>query len=98
RVIAISPPDKDDTYYQDWTLTFTAARGDVVFDRTPLPGEPGGQPWGGYAGLSVRFAENIKEARALTPQGPVEFADGKYRGKAAAMDYTGVLAGREAGI
>jgi hypothetical protein len=28
----------------------------------------------------------------------VEFADGRYRGKAAAMDYTGVFAGREAGV
>jgi hypothetical protein len=98
RVIAISPPDKDNTYYQDWILTFTAAGADVVFDRTPLPGEPGGQPWGGYAGLSVRFAKEIKDAHAITPEGPVEFADGRYRGKAAAMDYTGVFAGREAGV
>jgi hypothetical protein len=98
RVIAVSPPDKDDAYYQDWTLTFTAAGGDVVFDRTPLPDEPGGQPWGGYAGLSVRFAKEIKDARAITPEGPVEFAAGRYRGKAAAMDYTGVFEGREAGV
>jgi type 1 glutamine amidotransferase len=98
RVIEISPPDNGDTYHQDWTMTFTAAEKDVVLDRTPLPGEPGGQPWGGYAGLSVRFAKEIKDARALTPQGPVEFADGKYRGKAAAMDYSGIFEGREAGI
>ena len=98
RVVAVSPPDKDGTYHQDWAMTFTAAGGDVVFERTPLPGEPGGQPWGGYAGLSVRFAKEIKDARAITPQGPVEFADGRYRGKAAAMDYTGVFEGREAGI
>jgi hypothetical protein len=98
RVVAVSPPDKDGTYHQDWAMTFTAAGGDVVFERTPLPGEPGGQPWGGYAGLSVRFAKEIKDARAITPAGPVEFADGRYRGKAPAMDYTGVFAGREAGV
>ena len=98
RVIKISPPDSSGTYYQDWTMTFTAVGKDVVLDRTPLPGEPGGQSWGGYAGLSIRFANEIKDARALTPDGPVEFADGRYRGKAPGMDYTGLFAGREAGI
>jgi type 1 glutamine amidotransferase len=98
RVIEISPPDNGGTYRQDWTMTFTATDKDVDLDRTPLPGEPEGQPWGGYAGLSVRFANEIKDARALTPRGKVEFAEGKYRGKAAAMDYTGVFEGREAGI
>jgi hypothetical protein len=98
RVVEISPPDNGDTCHQDWTMTFTAADKDVVFDRTPLPGEPGGQPWGGYAGLSVRFAKELQDARALTPNGQVEFAGGRYRGRAAAMDYTGVFEGREAGI
>jgi type 1 glutamine amidotransferase len=98
RVIEISPPDNSGTYHQDWTMTFTAADTEVVLDRTPLPGEPGGQAWGGYAGLSVRFANEIQEARALLAGGPVEFADGKYRGKAAEMDYSGVFSGREAGI
>jgi type 1 glutamine amidotransferase len=98
RVAEISPPDNGGTYHQDWTMTFTAADKDVVFDRTPLPGEPGGQPWGGYAGLSVRFAKEIRDARALTPNGPVEFAGGRYRGKAAAMDYSGIFEDRDAGI
>ena len=98
RVIEISPPDNTDTYHQDWAMTFRAGDKDAVLDRTPLPGEPGGQSWGGYAGLSVRFANEIKDGCALTPRGPVDFADGKFRGKAAAMDYTGVFAGRAAGI
>ena len=98
RVVEISPPDNEGACHQDWTMTFTAAEKAVVLDRTPLPGEPEGRSWGGYAGLSVRFAKEMQEARALTPNGPVDFADGKYRGKAAAMDYSGVFAGREAGI
>lgn len=98
RVIEVSPADKNGAYSQDWTMTFRAADKDVVLNRTPLPGESGGQPWGGYAGLSVRFANEIKDARALTPREQVGFAEGKYRGKAAAMDYTGIFEGREAGI
>jgi type 1 glutamine amidotransferase len=98
RVIEVSPPDPQGTYHLDWTLTFTALGKDVLLERTPLPGEPGGQPWGGYAGLSVRFASDIKDAFALTPQGAVIFTGGTYRGKAAAMDYAGVFGGREAGL
>jgi hypothetical protein len=97
RIIEISPPAGDSSYHLDWLITFTAEQ-DILLDRTPLPGEPGGQTWGGYAGLSVRFAKEILEPRALTPEGLVQFADGRYRGKARAMDYTGLFEGQEAGI
>ena len=98
RVVEISPPASENTYHLDWAMTFTAAARDVLLDRTPVPGEPGGQPWGGYAGLSVRFAKDTKDARALTPDSQAVFADGRYRGRATAMDYTGLFEGREAGI
>jgi type 1 glutamine amidotransferase len=98
RVVEISPPDNDNAYHQDWTMTFTAADKDVLLDRTPLPGEPGGQPWGGYAGLSVRFAKEIQDAHLVTTEGPAIFTDGVYRGKATGLDYSGWFASREAGI
>lgn len=98
RIVTISPPDAEDTYHQDWSLTFMAADQDVVIDRTPLPGEPGGQSWGGYAGLSVRFAKGVQDARVMLPHGAIGFAEGKYRGKASGMDYSAVFAGLEAGI
>jgi len=98
RTIEISPPDTSGTYHQDWTMTFRATDKDVVLDRKPLPGEKGGQSWGGYAGLSVRFANEITDARGLTSRGEVGFAGSKYRGKAAALDFTGVFENREAGI
>ena len=98
RIIEISPPDAQGIYFQDWTLTFTALGEDVKFDRTPLAHEPGGQPYGGYAGLSVRFAADLKDARAITSQGPIEFKDGRYRGKATAMDYSGRVEDFAAGI
>ena len=98
RVIEISPPDAEGAYHQDWTMTFVAGREEVRLERTPLPGEPGGQSWGGYAGLSVRLAPGITEPQAITTREPVQFLSGNYRSNAAAMDYTGSFAGQEAGV
>jgi hypothetical protein len=98
RVIEISPPAGDRSYHLDWVQTFTAVGKEVLLDRTPLPGEAGGVAWGGYAGLSVRFAKDIQAPRALIPAGPIEFPEGRYRGKAMAMDYTGSFQGQDAGI
>jgi hypothetical protein len=36
----------------------------VVLDRPPLPDEPDGKPYGGYAGLSARLAKDWNEVRA----------------------------------
>jgi type 1 glutamine amidotransferase len=98
RVIDVSPPEKDGSYHMDWALTFTAGDKDVLLDRTPIPGDPGGQAWGGYAGLSVRFPHEMQDIQAWTSQGPITFTNGTYRGTAAAMDYTGVLEKQNVGI
>ena len=45
RAIEAGPPDAEGTYSMDWTLAFRAVQ-KVVLDRTPIPGEPGGQGWG----------------------------------------------------
>jgi hypothetical protein len=96
--IEVSPPNSHGAYWQDWELIFTAAGQDVVLDRAPLAHEPNGQPWGGYAGLSVRFSRGLQGARAVTEQSGIEFSEGRYRGKASAMDYAGLIDSREAGI
>jgi hypothetical protein len=98
RRIEISPPNSRGAYWQDWELMFTAAGQDVVLDRTPLAHEPNGQPWGGYAGLSARFSRGLQGARPVTDQSVIEFSEGRYRGRASAMDYAGLIEGREAGI
>lgn len=98
RVIEISRPDDAGVYHQDWSMIFAAGSEDVRLERTPLAGEPGGQSWGGYAGLSVRLAAGITEPQALTTREPVQFINGNYRGTAAAMDYTGSFEGHEAGL
>ena len=100
RVVEVSPPDNKGTYHQDWTMIFTAGSEAVRLDRTPLPGEPGGEPYGGYAGLSVRLAAGITNVQAITTTSPepVKFTDTYYRGAAAALDYTGSFGGHEAGF
>ena len=99
RTIDISAPAADGQYHFDWTTTFTAAKVAVTFDRTPLEGEPGGKAWGGYAGLSVRFAKDLTERRADTTEGPVVFnQQSRHRSKAPAMDYHGLIGDQPVGI
>ncbi len=98
RVIEVSPPQADGEYHLDWTMTFTALREDVVFDRTPLPDEPNGKIYGGYAGLSARLAEDLERRTIVSSDGPVNFKDNRYRGRARGMDYTGMLDGEAMGV
>jgi type 1 glutamine amidotransferase len=98
RRIEISAPDSDGVYVIDWMGTFTAVR-DALLDRTPLPGEPGGQVWGGYSGLSLRLSGNLGERRVMTSDGPVnKMQDGRYRGRHVAVDYSGLLGGQPSGV
>lgn len=98
RVVEVSPPDPQQTYHLDWSMTFTALGADALLDRTPLPHEPGGKEYGGYAGLSVRLAKDLSDPRAANSNGPILFANGRHRGRAAAMDYSGRLGDAEAGV
>ncbi|MCA9427431.1 MAG: PmoA family protein, partial [Candidatus Omnitrophica bacterium] len=62
RALQISAPDESGSYRIDWTSTFTAwDESEVLLDRTPLPNEEGGTPWGGYAGLSIRLAKDTSD-------------------------------------
>lgn len=98
RTIEITQPDAERGYSMDWTSVFTAVRA-IVLDRTPLPDEPGGQSWGGYSGLSVRFAKDVAERQVTTSDGPIiGFQEDRYRGEHTAMDYSGLFDGRPAGI
>jgi L-alanine-DL-glutamate epimerase-like enolase superfamily enzyme len=98
RTIEVSPPAADGSYAIDWTGRFIALAGEVLLDRTPLPGEPGGQVFGGYAGLSVRLTQ-LGERGAATLDGPVEFNEQqRFRGRSLACDYHGTLDGRPLGV
>ena len=97
RVIEFSSPGPDGSYSIDWTGTFTAGKEDVVFDRTSIPGEPGGVGHGGYAGLSVRMAEETRSWKAVNDRGTT---DDQCNGKSARwMRVTGTTAsGQKAGV
>ena len=56
RDLTISALEVDGSYAIDWRAHFTAGSAGAVLDRTPMPGEPGGQVNGGYAGLGLRMA------------------------------------------
>lgn len=99
RVVEASAPNEDGTYFLDWVCQFTAGEKDVELNRTPLPDEAGGKAWGGYAGLSLRFAKALTERGADSTDGPVEFnSQSRFRGKAQAMDYHGLIDGRPVGV
>lgn len=78
-----------------WSIT-TQALADVTLDRTPLPGEPGGREWGGYAGFSWRGAKEFTE---------IEFTDSNgqsgmdiHRQSARWLNVTGTLQDKAAGL
>lgn len=98
RVLEVSAPAADGSFHIDWTGRFTARGEEVVLDRTPLPGEPGGRVYGGYAGLSLRLT-NWNDRRAATLDGVQEFNDqNRLRTRSPAFDYSGRIGGRTAGI
>lgn len=97
RVLEVGAPAADGSFAIDWDCRFTAAQ-DCVLDRTPPPGAPGGKANGGYAGLSLRLP-NLQARQAVTTAGPVVWnKDDRFRTKAAAMEYDGVLAGEPVGV
>lgn len=57
RTILVSAPDAQGRYQIDWQGVFTAGARGAVLDRTPIPGQPDGKPWGGYAGLQLRLPQ-----------------------------------------
>jgi hypothetical protein len=100
REVLISAPAPDGSYAMDWTLVFKSGKEAVTLDRTPLPGEPGGKAWGGYAGLSVRFAkafthvETVASTVGRVPRDP----GGRLDVAASAAEQNGVVGDRLYGI
>jgi hypothetical protein len=100
RTVLISSLDENaQQYHFDWSSKFTAGAAEVVLDRTPVPPDPAGKLWGGYAGLSIRFAEDLTDRLAFSANGSAEFSKQSiHRSKSMAMDYNGLIGGRPVGI
>jgi hypothetical protein len=86
RELRVSAPAADGGFSIDWLARFTVGDQDLVLDRTPMPGEPGGQVNGGYAGLSARMVPLPVTMAVVTTAGPVErFVSNRARPTAAAI-------------
>lgn len=95
RILGITPPAADGSYTIDWQSHFSAGEQSVLLDRVP----PKEQSWGGYAGLSVRFALDLSDRQISTADEHVAFGEGgRYRGHSTAMDYSGTLPTSVAGL
>jgi hypothetical protein len=78
RKLHLSAPSADGSYYIDQEHTFSALSDSVLLDRTPTSGEPGGFAWGGYAGLSVRFSQDLRYEGMVTPEDTLSYKKGNW--------------------
>jgi hypothetical protein len=86
RELRVSAPATDGDFSIDWLARFRVGDQDLVLDRTPMPGEPGGQVNGGYAGLSARMVPLPVIMSVVTTAGPVErYVSNRARPSAAAV-------------
>ena len=81
RTMTVHPPDENGCYRIDWQSIFTTGDEDVILDRTPILGEEQGKSWGGYAGLSVRLAENASDLQVIDSQGRKNLQANKKHGR-----------------
>ena len=68
RTITVTPPAKDGSYRIDWLGVFTAGPENVLMQ--------GGTSGGGYAGMSVRIAQNSGDWRLVNSEGLEDTAGG----------------------
>lgn len=78
RKLHLSSPSADGSYYIDEEHSFSTLTDSVVLDRTPTAGEPGGFNWGGYAGLSVRFNQELRYKGMVTPDDTLNYQKGNW--------------------
>ncbi|MCG8698521.1 MAG: PmoA family protein, partial [Bacteroidales bacterium] len=96
RTIAISASDDTGRYNLDWHSVFTAQSDHVELNRTPIPGEPKGKPYGGYAGLSFRAHQDVQAVQYTTDV--MSLTEQRYRGRARAVEYAGERDGQSFGV
>ena len=69
-----------------------------MLNRTPLPGEPGGQSWGGYSGMSVRLAKETAGWRITDSEGRSGMECHGQPARWVGCEFVQTGANREAGI
>jgi type 1 glutamine amidotransferase len=66
RTIKVSPPRENGDICMDYNFDFEAIADTLKLDRTPIEGEPGGNPRGGYVGLSIRFNNDFMDSHFIS--------------------------------
>jgi hypothetical protein len=94
-VIRITRPQNGVGPQVEWKMT-TKALIDVELGRTPPPGEPESQSWGGYGGLSWRGAKDFKDVRFTDSEGRRDME--LHRQRARWVDVAGTLGAQSAGL
>jgi len=86
RELRVSAPTPEGGFSIDWLARFAVGDKDLVLNRTPMPGEPGGAVNGGYGGLSARMVPLPVTLSVVTTAGPVDrFDRNRARPNAAAV-------------
>ena len=75
RIITVSPPDNQ-KLWMDYELLSEAVSDRVDINRTPILGEPDGKSWGGYAGLSIRYNQDLMDASWISSNGDTSDVNG----------------------
>jgi type 1 glutamine amidotransferase len=73
RNIHVSSPFWDGSYFLDHENIFWPLTDELIIDRTPIQGEPEGQSWGGYAGLSIRFNQDYTSPEIIVPNDSLNY-------------------------
>ncbi len=98
RKIIVSAPTAKGAYTINWKSHFVVGDEAVVLDRTPMPGEAGGQINGGYAGLAFRMAALPLTVSMLSTAGPVtNFVSDRARPAAPAVAFNFTQGAKVAG-
>ncbi|MDZ7607496.1 MAG: DUF6807 family protein [Cyclobacteriaceae bacterium] len=96
RTIRIAATREDGGFFIEWQMELTALQDSVMLNRTPLPHEENGKDWGGYAGLSVRFSQDLFEPSFINSDG----SSGMDHGKSMPWKYYGLrdILGKKVGV
>jgi len=95
RIIKVAAPLEKGDVSMEYILKYKALAEIVDINRTPIEGEPGGQSWGGYAGMSIRFNQDFMNPHFISSWSETEDVSGKT-GDWLYMGFTG-LDGKQAG-
>lgn len=89
RKIIVSAPEPNGKISMDYHFEFAPVSDSVVLDRTPILGEPNGQSWGGYGGLSIRFSQDFSDPEFISSWGENDSINGQ-NGNWLYMGFSGI--------